>query len=109
LSVTEQSKIDKKMVEQIDGSQNEWGWAKKNVGANAILAVSLAVARAGATAKRVPLYQHLAEIAGKGTQKFVLPVPSLNITNGGAHAGNSLEIQEFMIMPTGANSFKDGI
>lgn len=97
------------MVEEIDGTQNEWGWCKQKVGANAILAVSLALARAGAADKKIPLYQHLAELAGKRTDKYVTPVPSLNIINGGAHAGNSLEIQEFMILPTGATSFKDAM
>jgi enolase len=97
------------MVEEIDGTQNEWGWCKQKVGANAILAVSLALARAGAHDKKIPLYQYLAELAGKRTDKFVTPVPSLNIINGGAHAGNSLEIQEFMIMPTGAHSFKEAM
>lgn len=90
--VTDQSGIDKLMVEQLDGTKNEWGWAKKKVGANAILGVSLAVARAGAQANKVPLYHHLAQLAGKKTSKFVIPVPSLNIINGGAHAGNNLEI-----------------
>jgi enolase len=107
--VIQQTKIDKKMVEELDGTQNEWGWCKQKVGANAILAVSLAVARAGADAKKVPLYQHLAELAGKPTHKYVTPVPSLNIINGGAHAGNSLEIQEFMILPTGAHSFSEAM
>jgi enolase len=97
------------MVEEIDGTQNEWGWCKQKVGANAILAVSLAVARAGAASKKIPLYQHLAELAGKRTDKYVTPVPSLNIINGGAHAGNSLEIQEFMILPTGATNFRDAM
>lgn len=92
MDVTQQSKIDKKMVEEIDGTQNEWGWCKQKIGANAILAVSLATARAGADARGIPLYHHLAELAGKRTDKFVMPVPSLNIINGGAHAGNSLEI-----------------
>jgi enolase len=92
LDVRDQSKIDRKMVEELDGTQNEWGWCKQKVGANAILAVSLAVARAGAAANNVPLYQHLAILAGKPTDKFITPVPSLNIINGGAHAGNSLEI-----------------
>ena len=73
------------------------------------MAVSLALARAGAADKKVPLYHYLAELAGKRTDKFVLPVPSLNIINGGAHAGNSLEMQEFMILPTGASSFKDAM
>ena len=109
MNVTDQSKIDRKMVEEVDGTQNDWGWCKQKVGANAILAVSLAVARAGADAKKVPLYHYLAEIGGKRTDKFVLPTPSLNIINGGAHAGNSLEIQEFMIMPTGATSFSDAM
>jgi enolase len=109
LTVTDQVKIDKKMVEEIDGTQNEWGWCKQKVGANAILAVSLALARAGAADKKVPLYQYLAGLAGKRTDKFVTPIPSLNIINGGAHAGNSLEIQEFMIMPTGATSFREAM
>ena len=109
MDVTHQVKIDRKMVEEVDGTQNEWGWCKQKVGANAILAVSLAVARAGADSKKLPLYHYLAELAGKPTHKFVTPVPSLNIINGGAHAGNSLEIQEFMIMPTGATSFKDAM
>lgn len=73
------------------------------------MAVSLATARAGADANGIPLYQHLANLAGKPTNRFVMPVPSLNIINGGAHAGNSLEMQEFMILPTGANSFKESI
>jgi len=69
----------------------------------------LAVARAGAHAKKVPLYHHLAEISGRKTDKFMMPVPSLNIINGGAHAGNTLEVQEFMILPTGATSFKESL
>ena len=109
LNVRDQVKIDRKMVEELDGTQNEWGWCKQKVGANAILAVSLALARAGAADKKVPLYLHLAELAGKRTDKFVTPVPSLNIINGGAHAGNSLEIQEFMIMPTGAPTFREAM
>lgn len=109
LDVTKQGQIDRKMVEELDGTQNEWGWCKQKVGANAILAVSLAVARAGAEAKRQPLYHYLADLAGKRTDKFITPVPSLNIINGGAHAGNSLEIQEFMIMPTGARSFSEAM
>jgi len=109
MDVTQQEQIDRKMVEEIDGTQNEWGWCKEKIGANAILAVSLATARAGAVSRSVPLYQHLAELAGKPTNKFIMPVPSLNIINGGAHAGNSLEMQEFMILPTGATSFKESL
>lgn len=91
-NVADQTNIDRKMIEQLDGTQNEWGWCKQKVGANAILSVSLALARAGAAEKMVPLYQYRAELAGKRTDKFVTPVPSLNIINGGAHAGNNLEI-----------------
>ena len=109
MDVTNQEAIDRKMVEEVDGTQNEWGWCKQKIGANAILAVSLATARAGAANRGLPLYHHLAELAGKPTHKFVMPVPSLNIINGGAHAGNSLEIQEFMILPTHATSFKESL
>jgi len=109
MDVKEQTLIDRTMVEEIDGTQNEWGWCKQKVGANAILAVSLAVARAGASASGIPLYQHLAALAGKPTDRFIMPVPSLNIINGGAHAGNQLEMQEFMILPTGAESFSESI
>lgn len=81
------------MVEELDGTKNEWGWCKQKLGANAILAVSLAVARAGAQSKKIPLYKHLAELSGrKNPEKFITPVPSLNIINGGAHAGNTLEV-----------------
>lgn len=109
MDVTQQEKIDRKMVEEVDGTQNEWGWCKQKIGANAILAVSLATARAGAASRKLPLYHHLAELAGKPTAAFITPVPSLNIINGGAHAGNSLEMQEFMILPTGAGSFKESL
>jgi enolase len=81
------------MVEELDGTRNEWGWCKQKLGANAILAVSLAVSRAGANDKKIPLYKHIAELSGrKDIDKFFTPVPSLNIINGGAHAGNTLEI-----------------
>lgn len=77
---------------------------KSKLGANAILAVSLAAARAGAAALKQPLYQF---IGGDGP--FVMPVPMMNILNGGAHAGNNIDIQEFMIMPIGASSFREGL
>jgi len=109
LDVTDQAKIDKLMVEEIDGSKNEWGWSKSKVGANAILAVSMAVCRAGAAASSMPLYQYIAKIAGKPTDKFVMPVPSFNVINGGSHAGNRLACQEFMILPVGAGSFKEAM
>jgi len=98
---TQQEAVDKKMLE-IDGTPN-----KATLGANAILAVSLAVARAGAGEKNVPLYKHIADLAGNS--KLVLPVPAFNIINGGMHAGNALAFQEFMIMPTGASSFAEAM
>jgi len=109
MDVTEQVKIDKMMVEELDGSRNEWGWSKSKLGANAILAVSMAVCRAGAAASEMPLYQYIAKLAGKPMDRFCMPVPSLNVINGGSHAGNGLACQEFMILPTGASSFKDAM
>lgn len=97
------------MVENLDGTKNDWGFCKSKLGANAILAVSMALARAGAAYKKIPLYQYIAELAGKKTDKYILPVPSLNIINGGAHAGNKLHFQEFMIMPTGAKTFREAM
>merc|ERR1719253_1479740 len=97
------------MVEEIDGTQNEWGWCKKKVGANAILSVSMAVARAGAGAKKMPLFKHIAELAGNPTDKMHMPVPSFNVINGGSHAGNKLAMQEFMILPVGAASFTESM
>merc|ERR1712118_620567 len=78
-------------------------------GANAILAVSMAACRAGAASKSQPLYKYIAELAGKPTDKYVMPAPSLNVINGGSHAGNRLACQEFMILPTGASSFKNAM
>lgn len=94
--VFDQKGIDAKLCE-LDGSKN-----KGNLGANAILGVSLACAKAAANAKGVPLYKYL----GKGT---VLPVPMMNILNGGKHADNSVNCQEFMIMPIGAKSFAEAL
>eukprot|EP00270_Netrium_digitus_P008399 TRINITY_DN250_c0_g1_i3.p1 TRINITY_DN250_c0_g1~~TRINITY_DN250_c0_g1_i3.p1 ORF type:complete len:472 (+),score=169.31 TRINITY_DN250_c0_g1_i3:80-1417(+) len=104
---TQQTAIDNLMVQELDGTQNEWGWCKQKLGANAILAVSLAVCKAGAGVKKVPLYQHIADIAGN--KNLVLPVPSFNVINGGSHAGNKLAMQEFMILPIGASSFKEAM
>eukprot|EP00933_Yihiella_yeosuensis_P013557 TRINITY_DN12502_c1_g4_i1.p1 TRINITY_DN12502_c1_g4~~TRINITY_DN12502_c1_g4_i1.p1 ORF type:complete len:922 (+),score=248.09 TRINITY_DN12502_c1_g4_i1:78-2843(+) len=109
MDVTDQKGIDKLMVETLDGSKNEWGWSKSNLGANAILAVSMAVCRAGAAHSSQPLYQYIAKLAGKPTDKFVMPVPSFNVINGGSHAGNRLACQEFMILPTGAKTFKEAM
>ncbi|GFE53404.1 enolase [Babesia ovis] len=106
---TRQRCLDDLMVKNLDGSVNEWGHCKSKLGANAILVVSMAAARAAAAHKKQPLYQYLAELAGKRTDKYVLPVPCLNVINGGSHAGNSLAMQEFMILPVGAPTFKEAI
>ena len=97
----EQTEIDNAMKE-LDGTPS-----KAKLGANAILAVSLAVCKAGAAEKGVPLWKHIAELAGN--PKPQLPVPSFNIINGGSHAGNSLAMQEFMILPTGAATFSEAM
>ncbi len=94
----EQAQIDRRMIE-LDGTPN-----KSRFGANAILGVSLAVARAAAAAKGEPLYRSLG-----GRSAHVLPVPMMNILNGGVHADNNLDLQEFMIMPVGAKRFSDGL
>jgi len=109
MDVKQQTAIDKMMVETLDGTKNEWGWSKSKLGANAILAVSMAVCRAGAAASEMPLYQYIASLAGKPMDRFVMPVPSFNVINGGSHAGNRLACQEFMILPTGATSFKEAM
>lgn len=103
MSPVDQKAVDDKMIE-LDGTE---GGFKKNLGANAILGVSMAVARAGAYVKGVPLYRHINDLAGN--PKMVLPVPSLNVINGGSHAGNNLAMQEFMILPVGASSFTEAM
>ena len=90
--------VDSAMI-KADGTRD-----KSNLGANAILAVSIAAARAAANSLEIPLYRFLG-----GVQGNVLPVPMMNILNGGAHAGNTVDVQEFMIMPVGAKSFKEGL
>uniref|UniRef100_A0A8C9TK75 phosphopyruvate hydratase n=1 Tax=Scleropages formosus TaxID=113540 RepID=A0A8C9TK75_SCLFO len=80
---------------------------KTKFGANAILGVSLAVCKAGAAEKGVPLYRHIADLAGNA--EVILPVPAFNVINGGSHAGNKLAMQEFMILPVGASSFKEAM
>lgn len=108
--VTKQEEIDRLMVETLDGTRNEYGWCKSKLGANAILAVSLAVCRAGAHVSQLPLYNYIAKLCGNGNQrKFRLPVPSFNVINGGSHAGNGLAVQEFMILPVGATSFAEAM
>lgn len=92
LDVKDQTKVDE-FLKQLDGTEN-----KSNLGANAILGVSLAIAKAGAAEKGVPLYVHVSDLAG--TKKpYVLPVPFQNVLNGGSHAGGRLAFQEFMIVP----------
>jgi len=98
MDVTLQRDIDMFMLE-LDGSEN-----KSNLGANAILGVSLAVAKAAANTLGMSLYRYLG-----GANAYVLPVPMSNVINGGAHAGNDLDFQEFMIMPVGAKSFREAI
>jgi len=109
MDVTKQKDIDKLMVETLDGTQNDWGWCKSKIGANAILAVSMAICRAGAASMQVPLYEYIAYLSGRPTDKFVMPVPSFNVINGGSHAGNRLACQEFMILPVGASSFREAL
>ncbi|KAL8425429.1 hypothetical protein Efla_003657 [Eimeria flavescens] len=106
---TKQAELDKLMVEELDGSKNEWGWSKSKLGANAILAVSMALCRAGAAAKGIPLYKYVAQLSGHPDDKFVMPVPCFNVVNGGKHAGNKLAMQEFMVAPTGASSIREAI
>lgn len=108
--VTKQEELDRYMVEQLDGTKNEYGWCKKKLGANAILAVSMAVCRAGAHTSKMPLYKYISKLAGTENQtKYKLPVPSFNVINGGSHAGNGLAVQEFMILPVGAENFKEAM
>ena len=101
LDPVNQQDIDEMML-KLDGTDN-----KNNLGANAILGVSMAVCKAGAAHKGVPLYRHIADLAG--IKDVVMPVPALNIINGGSHAGNKLAMQEFMILPTGAASFSEAM
>ncbi len=98
MEATEQEKIDKTMIE-LDGTPN-----KAKLGANAILGVSMAVARAAANSLNKPLFQYLG-----GDNAHILPVPMMNIINGGMHADNNLDLQEFMIVPKGAPSFKEAL
>ena len=95
---TQQAEIDAIMIE-LDGTHN-----KGRLGANAILAVSMAAARAAAASQRTPLYRYLG-----GVGASILPVPMMNIINGGAHADNSVDVQEFMIAPFGATKFSEAL
>ncbi|MEZ4415023.1 MAG: phosphopyruvate hydratase [Gemmatimonadota bacterium] len=98
MEASDQSALDRRMIE-VDGTPN-----KGRLGANALLAVSMATARAAAAAAGQPLYRYLG-----GPEATLLPVPMMNILNGGAHAPNNVDLQEFMVMPIGASSFSEGL
>jgi enolase len=100
---TDQQGIDDIML-KLDGTAN-----KSNLGANAILGVSLAVSKAGAAAKGIPLYAHYAQLAGNAEPKYTMPIPCFNVINGGSHAGNKLAFQEYFVIPTGATSFQEAM
>lgn len=101
LGADDQKLIDQKMLE-LDGTGN-----KRNLGANALLAVSLAAAHAAANAQNIPLYQHLGNFYGN--RDFTLPVPQMNIINGGAHADNAIDFQEFMVLPVGFSTYSEAL
>ena len=98
LDATEQAYVDRTLIE-LDGTDN-----KANLGANAMLAVSMAVARAAAEESGLPLYRYFG-----GSGQMSLPVPMMNVINGGAHANNNLDLQEFMIIPVGAPTFREAL
>ena len=98
MEATDQAAVDRKMIE-LDGTEN-----KSRLGANSILGVSMAVCKAAAKSEKLPLYKYLGE-----SDKFVMPVPMMNILNGGQHADNNMDIQEFMIFPAGAESFSEAL
>ncbi|MFN3901047.1 MAG: phosphopyruvate hydratase [Alishewanella aestuarii] len=98
----QQAAIDQLMID-LDGTES-----KSKLGANAILAVSLAVARAAAADKKIPLYQHIADLNGT-PGVYSMPVPMMNIINGGEHADNNVDIQEFMVQPVGAKTFAEAL
>jgi enolase len=101
-SAYKQAEVDQIMID-LDGTES-----KSKLGANAILAVSLAVARAAAADKKIPLYQHIAELNGT-PGVYSMPVPMMNIINGGEHADNNVDIQEFMVQPVGAKTFAEAL
>lgn len=102
MDVADQRALDDAMI-KADGTEN-----KANFGANAILAVSLAAAKAAAADKNIPLYQHIADVNGTPGQ-YSMPVPMMNIINGGEHADNNVDIQEFMVQPVAAKSFTEAL
>eukprot|EP00933_Yihiella_yeosuensis_P047884 TRINITY_DN4386_c0_g2_i1.p1 TRINITY_DN4386_c0_g2~~TRINITY_DN4386_c0_g2_i1.p1 ORF type:complete len:526 (+),score=151.32 TRINITY_DN4386_c0_g2_i1:67-1578(+) len=116
-----QKDLDEFMVFKLDGTENEWGYPKAKLGANAILAVSMCISRAAAEAFGLQLFEYISELKETNfdanainvrrarSKKYKMPVPMMNVINGGQHAGNKLPMQEFMIAPTGAKSFKEGL
>jgi len=101
MDCSKQKEVDDKMIE-LDGTKN-----KSSLGANAILGVSMAIAKASCQAQGIPLYKYIANLAGN--DKLVLPVPCFNVINGGSHAGNKLAFQEYFIVPLGAETFKEAM
>lgn len=108
-----QRELDDLMVKELDGTQNDYGYSKGKLGANAILPVSMAICRAGAIKKKLALAVYIRSLLGSdevnGSKDYILPVPCFNVINGGSHAGNELAFQEFMICPVGASSFKEAM
>jgi len=116
-----QKELDEFMIYEVDGTKNEWGFPKAKMGANAILAVSMAITRSGAKAFDLKLYEYIGELKEGGldplkvsvkrarSKKYKMPVPFMNVINGGQHAGNKLPMQEFMIAPVGAKTFKEAL
>src|SRR5437868_10420951 len=102
-AAVDQRAIDEKMI-ALDGTP-----AKSRLGANALLGISMAAMKAAAAAAGIPLYAHIARISGGSSTGFLLPVPMMNILNGGAHADSSVDLQEFMIVPAGFQSFSEGL
>ncbi len=102
VDVIDQAALDQAMIDT-DGTDN-----KEKLGANAILAVSLAAAKAAASAKKIPLYAHIADLNGT-PGRYTMPVPMMNIINGGEHADNNVDIQEFMVQPVGAGTFAEAL
>lgn len=103
MDATKQQLIDETML-KLDGTE-----FKSKLGANAILGVSLAVCRAAANSFGLPLYEYIRKSYSIKEKKYVLPVPMMNILNGGKHADNNVDLQEFMVVPAGAKSFKEGL
>jgi len=103
LDIANQKAMDQMMLD-LDGTP-----AKSNLGANSILAISMAISKAAAAHQGIPLYRHLANLAGNKTEEMLMPIPVFNVINGGSHAGNKLAMQEFMLFPFGAESFSQAM